>query len=733
MAVRTWVGHFGIVRGQAQEMGPWQGVFTRRAPGEEPAQLYVLVHPALPGSEEFCGQMVAVIGRLFERQQLSLTGALVKAISAAHDNLRDWNRRSLREHQVGAGLSCLVVQGTLAYLAQAGPSLAYHRGDGVFRQLVPQDPAATAVVGLAEELRPELSRFELSPGALVLVVSPGLSEIADEEALAALLAGDGEQALSEVYLLTRDEQDFSAFLLSCYEEPEAAAPEPAPDEEETAADEYETPGVAPVEEEEPPPEQATIAEEPPPAPLEEADGAPPPGEDDEGDRLFAPMDPEAAGAPSTDITRRAVRLRSSQPSLRRYGRTTTAGRPSSLPWRAIAAVLFLGMAAFLAWCFIPGSLEENQEQKFTSLLTDARNSYSEALDSSDAAAKRAGLERADALLVDAAEIRPDDGELAGLRLQVSQALAELDAVYEMTDLQLLADLRTQVTGDISLQRLVVGGGAAYLLDRKGGRVIALPLGQPGARADVILSEGDLVGVLEAGRPIQMTWAPDVDGGRLLVLDSERNLFSFDPAKGTGLVTLRGADGWESVDGLASYNGNLYVLDTQGNQVWRYLPTEGGFDSERTGLLSGADLEGAVGLSVGGDIYLLMDKGGIRRFSGGEEIPFEMEGIDQPLVSPASPVLLAAGQLLVVDRGNKRIVAFSLNGRFQRQLVSGKFTDLQAVDVDEVAARIYILDGDSLYDAPLPSLGQESQPPVEEAPPAADTPSSDQETATPLPP
>jgi hypothetical protein len=732
MAVRTWVGRFGIVRGQAQEIGPWQGAFTRREPGEEPAELYVLVHPALPGSEEFCGQMVAVIGRLFERQSLSLTGALIKAISAAHENLRDWNRRSLREHQVGAGLSCLVVQGTLAYLAQVGPSLAYHRGDGVLRRVVPQDTQATAVVGLGEELRPELTRFDLSPGDLVLVVSPVLSEIADDEALAALLAADGEQALSEVYLLTRDLPDFSAFLLSCYTEPEVAAPEPARAvADEAAEDEDGMPRMAPVEEVEPP-EQAAMAEEPP-APLEEADSAPPGEEDDEEERLPSLLEPEAAAAPSTDITRPAVRLRSSQPSLRRYGHTTTSGRPSSLPWWALAAVLFLGIAALLAWCFIPGSMEENREQKFTSLLTDARNSYSDALDLSDPAEKRARLERAEALLVDAAEIHPDDGELDGLRLQVSQALAEMDAVYEVTDLRLLADLRTQVTGDVSLQRLVVGGGAAYLLDRKGGRVIALPLGQPEAKAEVILSEGDLVGVLKAGRPVQMTWAPDVDGGRLLILDSDRNLFSFDPTKGAGLVSLRGADGWKSVDGLASYSGNLYVLDTQGGQVWRYLPTEGGFDSERTGLLSGADLAGAVGLSVGGDIYLLMDEGGIRRFSGGQEIAFEMEGIDQPIVSPASPVLVEAGALLVVDRGNKRVVAFSLSGRFQRQFVSGRFTDLQAVAADEVTARLYLLDGDSLYDASLPPLAQENQPPAAEEAPAQETPSSDQEAATPLPP
>jgi len=713
-------------------MGPWQGAFTRRDPGEEPAELYVLVHPALPGSEEFCGQMVAVIGRLFERQSLSLTGALIKAISAAHENLRDWNRRSLREHQVGAGLSCLVVQGTLAYLAQVGPSLAYHRGDGVLRRVVPQDPQATAVVGLGEELRPELNRFDLSPGDLVLVVSPGLSEIADDEALDALLAADGEQALSEVYLLTRDEPDFSAFLLSCYAEPEAAAPEPARAvADEAAEDEDGMLQMAPVEEAEPP-EQAAMTEESP-APLEETDSAQPEEEEDEEDYLLSSLEPEAAATPSTDITRPTVRLRSSQPSLRRYGRTTTSGRSSPLPWWALAAVLFLGIAALLAWCFIPGSMEENREQKFVSLMTDARNSYSGALDLSDLAEKRARLEGAEALLVDAAEIHPDDGELQGLRLQVSQALAEMDAVYEVTDLRLLADLRTQLTGDVSLQRLVAGGGAAYLLDRKGGRVIALPLGQPEAKAEVILSEGDLVGVLKAGRPVQMTWAPDVDGGRLLILDSERNLFSFHPTKGTGLVSLRGTDGWKSLDGLASYNGNLYVLDTQGNQVWRYLPTEGGFDSERTGLLSGADLAGAVGLSVGGDVYLLMDKGGIRRFSGGQEIAFGEDGIDQPIVSPASLVLLDEGGLLVVDRGNKRVVAFSLSGRFQRQFVSGRFTNLQAVAVDEVAARLYLLDSDSLYDASLPPLGQENQPPATEQPPARETPSSDQEAATSLPP
>jgi len=79
----------------------------------------------------------------------------------------------------------------------------------------------------------------------------------------------------------------------------------------------------------------------------------------------------------------------------------------------------------------------------------------------------------------------------------------------------------------------------------------------------------------------------------------------------------------------------------------------------------------------------------------------MEGIDRPLTSPASLLPLADGGLLVVDRGNKRIVLFTPDGRFQRQYVGNELTDPQAVAVDEVAARLYILSGDSLYAADLP--------------------------------
>ena len=221
--VRTWPGHFGIFQGQVYELGPWQGSFTHPAREGEAIALYVLAEPALPESEEFCGQLVEVVGRLFQGENLSLTGALLRSLRAAHEHLREWNRKSLREHRVGVGASCVAVQDQLAYLAQAGPSLAYHLGGDRLRRLTPQSSEGAAPIGSDGEFFPELSRFELAPDDLLLLASPRLASLADDDLVAGILSRPVDDVLPELYRLTRDLPDFSAFLLACYEAPEEPA------------------------------------------------------------------------------------------------------------------------------------------------------------------------------------------------------------------------------------------------------------------------------------------------------------------------------------------------------------------------------------------------------------------------------------------------------------------------------------------------------------------------------
>ena len=168
------------------------------------------------------------------------------------------------------------------------------------------------------------------------------------------------------------------------------------------------------------------------------------------------------------------------------------------------------------------------------------------------------------------------------------------------------------------------------------------------------------------------------------------------------MLFRSADSIGSFDAVAAGAGNLYVLDLKENQVWRYLPGQGGFDSERTALLDQADLRNATELAVGEDVYVLDTKQGVRRFRGKAEAAFQIAGIDTPLVSPASiSVLPGSNRIVIADRGNKRIIVLSQDGAFLRQIVSPAFTDLRAVSVDEGKGLLYVLNGDTLLKAAFP--------------------------------
>jgi len=213
MVAEIWVGQFCIVGGEAREQGPWLGVFPARG-GALAADLYVLVEPALPGSEDFCQPLVAVIGRLFRQQRLSVTGALLASLRAAHNHLRDWNDRSLREHRVGAGATCLALRGAEAYLAQAGPTMAYWRHQGQLRLLSPQEATAIEPIGIAAEFYPTFSRCQVATGDVLLLTSTSLPSIANDHVMEGLLALQAQDILPELYSLVRHLPEFSALLIA---------------------------------------------------------------------------------------------------------------------------------------------------------------------------------------------------------------------------------------------------------------------------------------------------------------------------------------------------------------------------------------------------------------------------------------------------------------------------------------------------------------------------------------
>lgn len=691
---RTWVGRFCVVDGRVHEEGPWLGSLIRQRPDEDPDELYVLVEPASETSAEYSRQLVDVIAQLYSRDPLSLTGALVRSLRAAHEHLRDWNRKSLKEHRVGAGASCLALRGTEAYLAQVGPSVAYHlRADGGFDRWHAEAEDFESALGIAEQFEPKLRRITLAPGDLVVIASSRLERTVPAEQLRRILERGADDALPELYLLCRDEPDMALVLLSCFEEEVALPPDfltrageplspPDDDRGPAAADMADTVG-------------AGVSRGPTPATASLAMGGmavPPPMQG------HAEAVREIAAATPPPVSP-GVRIRGD--GTPRFRRTTGSAPIPQLrfPRLGVLAVLaVVALVALVVWQ-LPRSVEENREERFTQLLAAAREANARAQATSDPGLRRQLLGQAQADLDDAANIHDDNGELVSLQADVDAGLGVLDAIFEVRELTPIADLAQMVTGSLSVSRTVIGGGNAYFLDAKGRRVLRFPL-DGGTAPETVLEDGGLAGAIVAARPVQIAWSEQTQA--LVILDEQRQAFAYFAERGTLPLTVRGSDGWGSLDAIASTGGNLYLLDVEGDQVWRYLPGQGGFDSERTGLLEGASLDAATEIAVGQDLYVLDSNAGIRRFAGKAETPFPLAGIDRPLMSAASlSVLPGSNRIVVADRGNKRIVVASAEGAFLRQIVSPNFTDLRAAAVDEGTNALYVLNGDTLMRAVFP--------------------------------
>ena len=224
--IRVWTGQFNIIDGDVREEGANVATFEGRPSNGEIPALYVVAEPAAPESEGMVGQMVQAIGQLFARQEVSLTGNLLRALRGAHESLFRWNlQQGAGVARSSAGCSAAVVLGRDVYLAQCGPAVAYYLGDGGFERISP-GPAASFPIGVAEVLRPSLTHYTLEPGDALLLARSTLASLAPEDQIATLMALSPEDALPELYLTAKAQENFSVLLLAAVPEA-AAAPAPA--------------------------------------------------------------------------------------------------------------------------------------------------------------------------------------------------------------------------------------------------------------------------------------------------------------------------------------------------------------------------------------------------------------------------------------------------------------------------------------------------------------------------
>lgn len=218
--------------------------------------------------------------------------------------------------------------------------------------------------------------------------------------------------------------------------------------------------------------------------------------------------------------------------------------------------------------------------------------------------------------------------------------------------------------------------------------------------DIISKNGQIVagGVAYTGGKLTA-----IHGETIYVLTSEGiNAVRMSDKKTTPQVVGK-TDEWKIISAIASYGGNLYLLDSGASRIWKYVATENGFSKlgEYLNPDTFVDFSQGTSMAIDGTIWVGTNDGKILRFVGGKQDTFAPQGVEPALGS--SLALFTSDEvknLYVLDASNKRVVVLDKDGIYLGQYVwQGDLTPIQLV-VSETNKKILLLAGGKLYSLDL---------------------------------
>jgi len=186
--------------------------------------------------------------------------------------------------------------------------------------------------------------------------------------------------------------------------------------------------------------------------------------------------------------------------------------------------------------------------------------------------------------------------------------------------------------------------------------------------------------------------------RIFILKEDEGVFELDQNTGQSKKILERNSLWGKIDDFFAYNGNLYVLDSQKNQIWKYPGSGEGFGSQVAFLKEGAsELSKAVSFAIDGTIWVLREDGGLFKILPDLIEPIDVAGLDKPFSYPlAVDTASEYKNLYILDKGNKRIVVLGKDGEYDSQYRAQFVDGVQDFAVDEKSGDIFLLSGSKIY-------------------------------------
>jgi hypothetical protein len=684
------------------------------APSRGKGNLYILIEleaDDLSRAGSLYRQLLNVIQETYYNARGNAVTSLTEALQAAHVLLQRYNQDAGTD--IIAGATCLVVTSQEIISAQAGPTILAVSSDQGLQWFSPLNDEDFVALGEEEAPTIEIGQVPGHSGVVMVAMQsvwanyievPLMMEataVARAQAVTDALAGIGFQA----------NEDMTALVVTMTgpKTKQAAAVIPAA-----------IPGAA----------EAAVA----------GDHIPEASEDWEAHHLHEDMawedvydTPETSGKGKKaaagaglgaliGLGKRAPRPSVSSKSTKKKTKSKKQ-KPKRLPYvLGFILILVAGIALVTAgmWYYQGRQRVKN----FSTYLNSAQVQLQAVDNATDPEQARALIKASQEQLRQAEQFFPDHPEVRKMQAQILEVQAEINKVVRLMagfDLPLIqfnkpnSDPSTVFVNGLSVYVLDPGREVfeRYLLDDATADRLADGTDNPRE----LINAGDVVEGRTVGKLSEAIWAP-TEGNRTasgpLVMDHSIQLFGINEGLGPVNVALAENPSLQFVSGMYFYNGNLYLLDPNSNQLWRYRPSGANYMNPPEPYFppeTPVDLKSVIDVGIDGYVWLLYPNGSMLRFLSGAQEAFALEPVDPPLTHAVAMWMnLAeppAGRIFIADAATNRVLVFDKEGKLLAQLTplepADALKDLKDIYVDEMTNTLYLLTKTALYQSPLPTI------------------------------
>lgn len=214
---------------------------------------------------------------------------------------------------------------------------------------------------------------------------------------------------------------------------------------------------------------------------------------------------------------------------------------------------------------------------------------------------------------------------------------------------------------------------------------------------ILNSETKESAIIAGGDTVKDARSIAIHGNTVFILNSD-GIVSVDIKSKSSKLAIKKDDKWGETVAIASYGGNVYLLDRINNMIWKYIATDFGFSNRSSYINSGVkvNFSQSKDIVIDGSVWVLFADS-IAKYTQGVNDQFVISGFSDTLSGlSAFSTDETDKYLYILDQSISRIVLFDKDGVYQSQYQWDELKNATDIVASEEEKKIFISIGSKIY-------------------------------------